>query len=70
MATRISEAMNTKQAMTTKEATDYLGVSPTTLAVWRSRDKGPRYYRMGGFIRYRKEDLDAFVEAVEPQGGK
>jgi len=50
------------------EAADYLGVSPNTLNWWRSRDRGPRYSKMGKLVKYRQVDLDAFAQAtvVEP----
>lgn len=53
--------------MPAAEAAAYLGLSPQTLANWRSRGKGPAYSRLGGsgrpVIVYRKEDLDAFLLA-------
>lgn len=44
-------------------AADVLGVSPRTLANWRSRGGGPHFVRLNGkAIRYRASDLDEFVE--------
>jgi hypothetical protein len=37
-------------------------LQPQTLNKWRFRRKGPRYIRLGGKIRYRKSDLDAWLE--------
>ncbi len=49
-------------------AGEYLGVRPQTLAVWRGRGKGPKFYRVCGAIRYRLADLEKFLEqnAVTP----
>jgi len=40
-----------------------LGVSLPTLRRWRRYGKGPRHFRLGGIIRYRPEDVDAFITA-------
>ena len=49
---------------TQKEAAAYLGTTVGTLNTWRhyGKDKIP-YVRWGNRIRYRKEDLDAWIEA-------
>lgn len=50
-----------------KAAADRLGVKPGTLSAWRKRGRGPRYVKMGtgktAAIRYRRADLDAWIEA-------
>ena len=49
---------------TQKEAAAYLCTTVGTLNTWRhyGKDKIP-YVRWGNRIRYRKEDLDAWIEA-------
>lgn len=47
----------------TREAADYLGVSPGTLEVWRCKGRGPRYSKLGKVVVYDPADLDAFREA-------
>ena len=63
--------MNT-ELFTTIEAGAYLKTPAKTLVTWRctGRVKIP-YLRCGGNIRYRKSDLDAFIEANmhDVQGG-
>lgn len=46
-------------------AAEILGLQPTTLAVWRSKNfnKGPKYKKIGGRVRYRKSDIYEFIEA-------
>ena len=40
------------------------GVSGAVLRLWRSENKGPRYFRAGEkLVRYRKADLDTWIEA-------
>lgn len=46
----------------TKQAADYLNLSPNTLSRWRWSGDGPRFVKLGRAVRYRIEDLDAFVE--------
>ena len=44
-------------------AAAYLGISVSTLAVWRTRKNHPlRYKRCSTRIRYTIEDMDAFIE--------
>ena len=51
----------TNRLMTTIEAADYLTLGKTTLERWRLTGQGPRFAKMGAAVRYRQEDLDAFV---------
>ncbi len=55
--------MSEQQACTEPQAGRYIGVSDATMRFWRSNGTGPRYYRAGKLIRYRKSDLDAWIEA-------
>jgi excisionase family DNA binding protein len=54
--------------MNTEEAAAYLGVEVTTLYAYRHRGprgigrKGPRSYKSGKRLRYRKQDLDRWLE--------
>lgn len=49
---------------TEREAAKYLGPSAATLRLWRAERKGPRYFKAGEkLIRYRKVDLDAWIDA-------
>lgn len=45
----------------TRQAALYLGLSWNTLNSWRYRGDGPRYLKLGAAVRYRVEDLDAFL---------
>jgi len=49
--------------LTTRQAAEFLQVKETTLEQWRWNGKGPRFIKMGRSCRYRKTDLDAFIEA-------
>lgn len=46
-----------------KDAAEYLGVSPQTLAIWASTKRHALpYARIGRLAKYRKDDLDMFIE--------
>jgi excisionase family DNA binding protein len=47
--------------MTTNEAGAYVGCSAAALRHWRKTGRGPRFYRAGRLIRYKHEDLDAWI---------
>lgn len=60
--------------LTEQEAAELIGVTADTLKVWRSKSRragkliGPRWVELAGegvarIIRYRMEDLDAWVSA-------
>lgn len=50
------------RGMTTKEAAEYLGFKPATLIHWRCTGKVLLpYYKINEAVRYRKQDLDAFI---------
>jgi hypothetical protein len=52
-----------------KQAAKLLAQKPQTLTKWRSRRRGPAYCKLGGKIRYRLCDLNAFIEAgrIDPK---
>lgn len=44
------------------QAAGYLDISPTTLNIWRCKNSYRiPYTKVGGRVRYRKEDLDAWL---------
>ncbi len=46
----------------TPTVSDCLGVSEKTLEAWRREGKGPRFVKIGRFIRYPLSGLVGFVE--------
>jgi excisionase family DNA binding protein len=49
--------------LTNEEAAAYLGLKPGTLDVWRSTKRYCLpYIKVGRLVRYRKSDLDRFLE--------
>ena len=53
------------------EAGAILGVSPKTLANWRTGDYGPPWTRAGKVVRYLESDLVEWMESqkVRPNAG-
>jgi predicted DNA-binding transcriptional regulator AlpA len=53
-----------KSVFDTAGAADYLGLDPRTLEHYRAHSRGPAYVRIEGrLVRYRKAELDAYLEA-------
>ena len=47
---------------TPEELAEYLGLGPRTLQNWRAARRGPHWVRVSGnVVRYRKQDVDAFL---------
>jgi hypothetical protein len=46
----------------TRQAAGHLGISPNSLACWRSRREGPAFVKIGAKVRYRLADLEAWVD--------
>lgn len=48
---------------TVEETSYYLGVPVATLYYWRCRGEGPAACKLGRHLRYRAEDVSAWVAA-------
>lgn len=51
-------------------AAEFLSVKPGLLQRWRFERKGPAFIKVGKAVRYRRADLERFIEAgrVETDG--
>jgi hypothetical protein len=55
-------ALTFPDTMSPEVAAAYLGVAPTTLAMWRCTKRYPlSYIKVGRLVQYRKDHLDAFL---------
>ena len=54
--------------LTTPQLAERIGLSPTTLEIWRSRSSGPPYIKVGRAIRYDLAEVEARLadRAVNP----
>lgn len=54
-----------KNLLTPKQTAERIGVKVSTLAVWRCTQRYDLpYHKVGRCIRYRPQDVDAFIERV------
>jgi excisionase family DNA binding protein len=52
--------------LTLGQAAKYLGVAQSTIRKWSDLGRVPAFYTPGGHRRYRRSDLDAFLERSGP----
>lgn len=53
-----------RPTMTSKEAADYIDHDEATLRTWRCTGKVKiPFYKVGSKVRYKKSDLDAWLES-------
>ena len=48
--------------LTTEQAAEKLGLKPDTLQTYRTRGGGPRFRKIGRWVRYTPEDLQAWLD--------
>lgn len=56
--------MNSK-LLSIDDVADYLGIPKNTLYQWRSKGYGPTGRRVGKYVRYRADDVDAWFDNQE-----
>ena len=59
-----------ERMLTEKQVATMLSITQQTLRNWRQQNKGPKYVKVGGSIRYRYTDVELYLEknAVETTG--
>lgn len=56
-------SMQSQKLLTPRQVADQLGVTPHTLAVWRSEQRYPlKYVKVGRLVRYRCADVERFIQ--------
>lgn len=51
----------TSDLMTTGEVAARLHVPPATLRQWRHLGRGPKSFKLGSLVRYRRDDVEAWL---------
>jgi excisionase family DNA binding protein len=54
--------------LTLGQAAKYLGVAQSTIRKWSDQGRVPAFYTPGGHRRYRRGDLDVFLQRSGPSG--
>ena len=54
--------------LTEKQVARLLGVSVAAVRKWRLQQRGPLYRKLGSSVRYKSEDVSAWVDST-PKGG-
>jgi predicted DNA-binding transcriptional regulator AlpA len=61
IATRKREA---HPLLNTEQVAEMLGVKPSTVRIMRMQGSGPRFSKISSAVRYRIEDVEAYIEGV------
>lgn len=56
-------ALDTLEVFTPAEAAEFLRLKVDTLRIWRRDRRGPKHTKVGGRVRYRREDLEKYLKA-------
>jgi DNA-binding transcriptional MerR regulator len=54
-----------KKFLRTKAAAKILGISAKTLELWRAKNQGPDFFKLGGRYFYTEEDLFKFLSSCK-----
>jgi excisionase family DNA binding protein len=57
-----------RELLTPTELATESGIPPRTLSQWRYIGTGPAYLKLGRHVRYRREDVDAWLESQRHGG--
>ncbi|MGH9010023.1 MAG: helix-turn-helix transcriptional regulator [Acidimicrobiia bacterium] len=60
---RSGSVMGAERLMTIGELAEYLQVPRETIYRWRKHGGGPSGFRMGRHVRFRRSDVEAWLEA-------
>jgi excisionase family DNA binding protein len=57
-----------KPLLTVRDVCNWIKKPPTTLYSMRHRGTGPRAIKVGNTLRFRREDVEAWLEAMADEG--
>lgn len=52
-----------EKLLNTTQAAEVLGLRPNTLEIWRCRNQGPKYKKLGRRILYDPADLEEYAQS-------
>jgi excisionase family DNA binding protein len=59
-----TEVPNMETLLDKKQVAELLRISVKTLDVWISKQQAPKTFRIGRLVRFRKSDVESFVESL------
>src|SRR5829696_7532311 len=59
-----TEPATMRDILSIEEVAGMTGVPLSTLRYWRHLDNGPKPFRLGGRIKYRRADVEAWIKAA------
>jgi excisionase family DNA binding protein len=62
MSADINDARAPERLLTPDEVAQWLGKPKATLYAWRSRNLGPRGIRVGNALRYRRTEVERWLD--------
>lgn len=57
----IAPQLEAERLLTSEEVADWLQIPLSTVRQWRADRRGPRGYRLGKHVRYRREDVEEWL---------
>ena len=57
----ITPSIDRKKLLDTTQAAEFLGLSKLTMNRWRCQGLGPSYVKFGNKIKYKLDDLEAYI---------
>ncbi|WP_340540680.1 helix-turn-helix transcriptional regulator [Nocardioides sp. GXZ039] len=57
--------MADREFLSTEDVAELLGIPAATVRYWRHTGQGPRGFRVGRAVRYRRTDVDRWIEERE-----
>jgi predicted DNA-binding transcriptional regulator AlpA len=64
------KAASVRRFMNEVELAAMIGVGIRTLQRWRLEDRGPKFRKLGGAVRYDSCDVDSWILSCPAGGGK
>jgi predicted DNA-binding transcriptional regulator AlpA len=65
----MSQSDSSESLLDERDVADRLNVSVATVRRWRLFKTGPKFLKIGAAVRYRPEDLAAFLDSLPTGGG-
>jgi excisionase family DNA binding protein len=62
--------LDTERLMTVGEVAHWLAISEATLRHWRHTHRGPQSLTVGGAVRYRRSDVERWLERGAKAGSR